>query len=71
MTVCHACDPPTKIINASLNRTTMITLDAEPHPAGLYVVAVVNGWARAHKIRPDQPPGVLSRHRLHHHRTAP
>lgn len=64
---CHVCQPPVRVIRASTTRKDVL-LDAEPHPAGLYVVSVRNGWFRAYKIARDESPGTASRHRLHIHR---
>lgn len=65
---CHICQPPARVIRASTRNST-VTVDAEPHPAGLYVVAYTNGWPRAYKIARDESPGTASRHRIHIHRT--
>lgn len=66
--LCFVCRPAVRVIRASMRNHT-VTLDAEPHPAGLFIVATVNGWVRASKIAHDQSPGTANRHRLHIHRT--
>lgn len=50
---------------------SMVTVDAEPHPAGIYSIrhTTVDGWHYGEKLRGDQPPAAgQQRYRLHLHK---